>query len=208
MKRPCRSKGSDDEHMKQQVRDSDATIYSVILVDPVLDDGNPGLLKRLSAETGGEAHALLGMAVEQLPLGLVGLAVLALDDQSARHHRFVAVVRNGGFEAAPAGRLLLALGRPAVKGAVARAQGPERLAERGLAATHEAVHHFCVTDSGETAVNGNYRFEIEARAGNDTIEATPLSIGRVDGVLPNQDELTFNIGGMSPTRLSEIRQFL
>ncbi len=85
------------------------------------------------------------------------------------------------------------------------------LHEADLGAQHAGIHTFVwdgVTDSGETAVNGNYRFEIEARAGNDTIEATPLSIGRVDGVLPNQDELTFNIGGMSPTRLSEIRQFL
>ena len=85
------------------------------------------------------------------------------------------------------------------------------LHEADLGAQRAGIHTFVwdgVTDSGESAVNGNYRFEIEARAGKDTIEATPLSIGRVDGVLPNQDELTFNIGGMSPAKLSEIRQFL
>ena len=37
------------------VRGSDATVYSVILVDSLVRGGDPGLLRRLSADTGGEA---------------------------------------------------------------------------------------------------------------------------------------------------------
>lgn len=44
------------EQVRRQVQDSDATIYSVILIDPVLRDGNPRLLRRLAEETGGEAY--------------------------------------------------------------------------------------------------------------------------------------------------------
>jgi VWFA-related protein len=38
-----------------QVRESDATIYTVTLVDPLVRGGNPGLMRRLARETGGEA---------------------------------------------------------------------------------------------------------------------------------------------------------
>jgi Ca-activated chloride channel family protein len=37
----------------QQVRDSDATVYAVGLIDPVTRGGNPGLLRRLTKATGG-----------------------------------------------------------------------------------------------------------------------------------------------------------
>ena len=38
-----------------RVHDSDATIYTVALVDPLIKDGNPKLLRRLARLTGGEA---------------------------------------------------------------------------------------------------------------------------------------------------------
>ena len=38
-----------------RVRESDATIYTVVLVDPLMRDGNPKLLRRLSRSTGGES---------------------------------------------------------------------------------------------------------------------------------------------------------
>ena len=38
-----------------EVRQSDATIYTVTLVDPLLRGGNPGLMRRLARETGGES---------------------------------------------------------------------------------------------------------------------------------------------------------
>jgi VWFA-related protein len=39
----------------QRVRDSDATIYTVGLDDPLIRDGNPKLLRRLAQSTGGES---------------------------------------------------------------------------------------------------------------------------------------------------------
>jgi Ca-activated chloride channel family protein len=38
------------------VRDSDATIYTIALDDPLIKDGNPSLLRRLARSTGGEAY--------------------------------------------------------------------------------------------------------------------------------------------------------
>lgn len=85
------------------------------------------------------------------------------------------------------------------------------LHEAELGAHPAGLHTFVwdgMTDSGQAAVNGNYRFEIIARNGEDVVKATPLSIGRIDGIVPNQDELTFTIGGMPQTKLSDIKQFL
>jgi VWFA-related protein len=39
-----------------RVRDSDATVYAVVLVDPLIKDGNPKLLRRLARLTGGQAY--------------------------------------------------------------------------------------------------------------------------------------------------------
>ena len=44
------------EDTLQRVRDSDATIYTVAIVDPLVKDGKPKLLRRLSRSTGGEAY--------------------------------------------------------------------------------------------------------------------------------------------------------
>ena len=40
----------------RRVRDSDATIYTVALIDPLVRDGNPKLLRRLATLTGGESY--------------------------------------------------------------------------------------------------------------------------------------------------------
>jgi VWFA-related protein len=39
----------------KQVRDSDATMYTVTLTDTLVRDGNPGLMRQLARETGGES---------------------------------------------------------------------------------------------------------------------------------------------------------
>ena len=44
------------EDTLKRVHDSDATIYTVVLVDPLVKDGNPKLLRRLSRLTGGESY--------------------------------------------------------------------------------------------------------------------------------------------------------
>ena len=40
----------------RQVRESDATIYTIALIDPLTREGNPGLLRELARETGGESY--------------------------------------------------------------------------------------------------------------------------------------------------------
>jgi VWFA-related protein len=39
----------------KQVRDSDATMYTVTLTDTLVREGNPGLMRQLARESGGEA---------------------------------------------------------------------------------------------------------------------------------------------------------
>lgn len=80
-----------------------------------------------------------------------------------------------------------------------------------LGAQGAGIHTFVwdgVTDSGATAVNNTYKFEVEATVNGKKVDVTPLVLGRIDGVIPNQDEVTFNIGGMPPAKLSDIRQFI
>ena len=48
------STASEDEIVRD-ARAADAVIYTVGLIDPLLRDGNPGLLRRLARETGGES---------------------------------------------------------------------------------------------------------------------------------------------------------
>jgi VWFA-related protein len=45
----------------RQVHESDATIYTIALVDPLTREGNPGLLRQLSEATGGEAYRPRGI---------------------------------------------------------------------------------------------------------------------------------------------------
>ncbi len=49
------SKASRDEVLKQ-VQHSDATIYTIALIDPLTREGNPQLLRRLARATGGESY--------------------------------------------------------------------------------------------------------------------------------------------------------
>ena len=49
------SKAKVDEVLKR-VHDSDATLYTVALIDRLVRDGNPGLMRRLARATGGEHY--------------------------------------------------------------------------------------------------------------------------------------------------------
>ena len=44
------------EEVIRQVRESDATIYTIALIDRLTREGNPGLLRDLAKETGGESY--------------------------------------------------------------------------------------------------------------------------------------------------------
>jgi VWFA-related protein len=50
------SKTTQDETLRR-VHDSDATVYAVVLTDPLVRDGNPRLLQRLARSTGGESYS-------------------------------------------------------------------------------------------------------------------------------------------------------
>jgi VWFA-related protein len=45
------------EEAQRRIHSSDATVYAVALVDPLVRDGNPGLLRRLAKSTGGEFYS-------------------------------------------------------------------------------------------------------------------------------------------------------
>ena len=45
------------EEALRRVHDSDATVYTVVLTDPLVRDGNPRLLRRLARSTGGESYS-------------------------------------------------------------------------------------------------------------------------------------------------------
>ena len=49
------SKATLDE-VTRQVHESDAVIYTIALTDPLTREGNPGLMRRLARETGGESY--------------------------------------------------------------------------------------------------------------------------------------------------------
>jgi Ca-activated chloride channel family protein len=49
------SKVKRDEVVKR-VHESDATVYTVALIDPLMREGNPRLLRRLASSTGGESY--------------------------------------------------------------------------------------------------------------------------------------------------------
>jgi Ca-activated chloride channel family protein len=44
------------EQVVKRVHDSDATVYTVALIDPVMREGNPRLLRQLARATGGESY--------------------------------------------------------------------------------------------------------------------------------------------------------
>lgn len=80
-----------------------------------------------------------------------------------------------------------------------------------LGAQEAGIHTFVwdgKTPSGAVAANNTYKFEISANRGGKPVTADTLSLGRIDGLIPNQEEVVFQMGGMSPVRLADVRQFL
>ena len=80
-----------------------------------------------------------------------------------------------------------------------------------LGAQEAGIHTFVwdgKTPSGATAANNVYKFEITATRGGKAAEVDPLVLGRIDGLIPNQEEVTFQMGGLPPVKLADVRQFL
>lgn len=73
----------------------------------------------------------------------------------------------------------------------------------------EGVHTFAwdgVADSGATAVNGNYSFTASAQQGDKDIQATPLALGSVKSVSPDENGTILDIGELGLASLDEIKQ--
>ena len=76
----------------RQVRESDATIYTVALIDPLTREGNPGLLRELAQQTGGESYRprhveAVGEAFERIAKDIRSAYTLAYapTTKTARH---------------------------------------------------------------------------------------------------------------------------
>jgi Ca-activated chloride channel homolog len=76
----------------KQVRESDATIYTIALIDPLTREGNPGLLRELARETGGESYRPrrmddIGEAFERIAKDIRSAYTLAYapSSKTARH---------------------------------------------------------------------------------------------------------------------------
>lgn len=72
-----------------------------------------------------------------------------------------------------------------------------------------AVQWDGVTDQGNVAPNGTYKFEIQAlAAGKQVSDIKPLSFGYVNSVTLGNDGVTANIGGIGGVAVSQIQQIL
>ena len=81
------SRATLDEVIKR-VHESDATIYTVALIDPLTREGDPGLLRRLAQETGGESFRprrveQIGGAFERIAKDIRSAYTLAYTPTSA-----------------------------------------------------------------------------------------------------------------------------
>lgn len=65
-----------------------------------------------------------------------------------------------------------------------------------------------MTDSGARALDGRYRFAVNAQAAGQAVAAETLSLGRVDGVSRGAGGTLLNLGGLGDKPLAEIKRIL
>ena len=76
------------DELLRQVHESDATLYTIALIDPLTREGNPKLLNRLARATGGESYeprraAAIGGALEEIARDIRSAYTLAYTPTSA-----------------------------------------------------------------------------------------------------------------------------
>lgn len=64
------------------------------------------------------------------------------------------------------------------------------------------------TDSGGTAPNGNYTFDVKATAGGQNVAATALSFGQVSSVSTGSAGIKVNVPNLGALNFADIRQIL
>jgi len=64
------------------------------------------------------------------------------------------------------------------------------------------------TDAGTTAAAGQYVFQVGAAAGNKSIPAEPVTLGKVDGVSLTSGGMRLNLQGGGSVGMSDVKQIL
>lgn len=64
------------------------------------------------------------------------------------------------------------------------------------------------TDSGATAPNGSYTFEVTAVQGGKKVDAVALAVGQVASVSLGIQGATLNVVGLGPVSLTQVKQIL
>lgn len=62
------------------------------------------------------------------------------------------------------------------------------------------------TDSGTSAVNGNYSFTVSAKQGDADVKVTALAFGSVESVSPDENGTILDIGELGIASIHEIKQ--
>ena len=65
-----------------------------------------------------------------------------------------------------------------------------------------------LTDSGSQAANGAYTFRIDAVQGGNSIDATALSVGQVNGVLRNGADIQLQVDSAGAVNYADVRQIM
>lgn len=81
--------------------------------------------------------------------------------------------------------------------------------EIALGAAKEGIQRFAwdgTTNSGARAAAGPYTFAIKATAAGKDIDATALTVRRVEGVLQNAGTVSLVLSGLGPVAFGEIKQ--
>lgn len=65
-----------------------------------------------------------------------------------------------------------------------------------------------ITDAGQKAADGQYKFVINTTSGGSKVTATALSLGLVQGITPDTSGVMLNLGGTQSTALSDVRQIM
>jgi len=63
-------------------------------------------------------------------------------------------------------------------------------------------------DDGQTALPGIYKIKVEARNGSDTVNARPLQLGQVTGVVKGPKSIDLQVGDLGIFTLDEVKQII
>lgn len=80
-----------------------------------------------------------------------------------------------------------------------------------MGALDAGLHNFTwdgATDSGSTAVDGNYSIKVEATAGKDKVATTALNLGVVRSVITNANGFTLDLGSQGMFNMDDVKQIL